>query len=502
MMKKLKYAYILALMLLSASCYKDKSNYNYTPVSDIGIAGISESYSKVSGRDTLKISPQLNSTYQGSENEYLWLRYDRTNRVDTIGRGKNLNYPVTSEPGNFTIMYFVKNKQNGIAAHTSMTLEVVSVYSRGHYILKQSEDGNTDMDFLQDDGTLITDLIFKTQGATLAGAPRSLGLLYNRAMTDPVTFEKSNATALGLITFNKRTNLLRVNDMRLIYTHDNMFFGPPDDIPYKFYTLGGGNNYLSSVGIYLTDVNSRGTGIFGPTIAEIVGAPIRGGSDYWATSIAALAMIHWDDTNHRLISNNQSTIPSLVTTTGFPATSNFDCLFMGSYINDVNVLFRDRTNTSRLVMYKVTGTAPNRTPGVTATWDIASSSKMGSASLFAANERTAQMVYFVSNNKLYYYDLVNKTEFEINPNGLPSDESITYVSNRFNYNITPKMDYLTIATLKNGNYKIYMYNILGGLPNGAPVRTVSGKGKVKETHYLIPTYVASSETSPLTGYSK
>jgi hypothetical protein len=33
-----------------------------------------------------------------------------------------------------------------------------------------------------------------------------------------------------------------------------------------------------------------------------------------------------------------------------------------------------------------------------------------------------------------------------------------------------------------------MYNIVGGLPFGAPERTVTGTGKVKETHFVNYTY--------------
>lgn len=129
----------------------------------------------------------------------------------------------------------------------------------------------------------------------------------------------------------------------------------------------------------------------------------------------------------------------------------------------------------------------SRPPKIGSITEIGPSSKLHTASLFAANERTAQIIYFIDNNKPYYYDAVNNVEYEMNIEGFPSDETITYISNRYDRNASKKFDYLTIATYKNGKYNIYMYDMVGGLPYGKAVRTTSGTGKVKETHYLNTT---------------
>lgn len=109
---------------------------------------------------------------------------------------------------------------------------------------------------------------------------------------------------------------------------------------------------------------------------------------------------------------------------------------------------------------------------------------MHGATLFATNQYTADIIYFVNNNKLYYYDAVNNVEYELIAADLPANETITFLSNRQYTVAAPNFDYLTIGTYLNGTYKLYMYIMIGGKPNGSPVRTTSGTGKIKETHYL------------------
>jgi len=198
-------------------------------------------------------------------------------------------------------------------------------------------------------------------------------------------------------------------------------------------------------------------------------------------------MIYWDKAGSRILYTNNNGVASIITDKNHATTDlNYDCLFMGSYKTTVYSLFKDKS-TSKLFLYRITTTSELKQPEIGSVTEVGTSSGLHTATLFASNERTAQLIYFVNNNKPYYYDVVNNVEYEMSATGLPGDETITYISNRFYRNSTPQFDYLTIATYKNGNYKVFMYNMVGGLPYGEAVRTTSGVGKVKETHYLTAT---------------
>lgn len=54
-----------------------------------------------------------------------------------------------------------------------------------------------------------------------------------------------------------------------------------------------------------------------------------------------------------------------------------------------------------------------------------------------------------------------------------------------NYDATQSENYLVVATESGEGYKLYVYDTLvGGVPDAAPSRTVSGSGSVKAVRYL------------------
>ncbi|WP_437918096.1 PKD-like family lipoprotein [Sphingobacterium sp. LRF_L2] len=496
-----KYLSIIIPLLcnfLIISCYKDKSNYNYTEVDNIVIAGIEAEYSQITGADTLTINPIIQTTHDTTNFEYTWLLYDKDNNIDTIGKQRNLSFPIVKAPGEFKLLYFAKDKKTNLVANVTANLEVSSVYSKGHYILKETSDGNTDIDLLQDGGDLVSDILLKSQGATMNGKPRSLGILYNKPIIDPETLGKTTANCMGIITHNARVNILRVADMAKLGDHSSMFFAEVEnDVPYKFYTNYIYSVYLSSTGTY--SVGGSGTGIYGsPTNSSISGA-----SDQWAFVEASLGFMYWDESNRRILYNNYGSTTSTLTSVNYPTSNlNYDCLHMGNYFGMVYILFKDRSDASKVYLYKVTGSSPFSVPSVTSVTEIPQNSKLKTATYFANNAKTAQLIYFVASNKLYAYDITTNSEMEVSPQGLPENETITYISNRYNYYTSPKQDYLTIATYLNGEYKILMYNIVGGLPYGNAARITSGKGKVKETHYMLSTFSSVYEGSPSYGYAR
>ena len=121
--------------------------------------------------------------------------------------------------------------------------------------------------------------------------------------------------------------------------------------------------------------------------------------------------------------------------------------------------------------------------------EVATSSKLNGANLFAVNELTAKVMYFVNDNQLYMYDLIQNTEELLRPTDMTTGEEITYISNRYwsgSDNADKNFDYLVFATHKDGKYKVYLYEILGGKPYGKPVRVLEGEGKVVKMHYVDP----------------
>ena len=45
-------------------------------------------------------------------------------------------------------------------------------------------------------------------------------------------------------------------------------------------------------------------------------------------------------------------------------------------------------------------------------------------------------------------------------------------------------NYLIVGTRQGDGYKVYLYRLVGGAPQGDPVATAAGKGRLKSVKYL------------------
>lgn len=497
-MKKSIYSIFVPVLLLAlSSCYEDQGNYDYAPISDIAIEGIDTRYTVILPVDTeLSIDPEIISGYRESELEYAWVRYNADNTTDTISTERNLRHTIDEKLGSYSIFYYVKVKNgtnaDGYYSHAVTNLTVQSEFSKGIYLLKETTDGNTDLDLFLDDDRMGADILARTRGAALSGAPRSLGVMYERQMIDPETNQKSSAHAIGVVTADNKVNVLRSSDMYLAFDHSSMFYNEPNDVPYKFMCGGYGYNfYLSNQGIYGIPIGSDGSGYLG------FPGKISGGSEYYGWSITGMGYTYWDNTSDRMIfvSGYTGNVTALNDATyGDFSGLNSKCVFMGACDNGICTILQNKSNNGKKLFVLIPASFTNP-PRLSSEAEIATASKLYNATLIASNETslTRKLLYFVTDNKLYYHDINAGAESAMTATGLPADETITYLRH-LHYNVTgfggntPYFSHLAIGTYKNGNYKLYLYNMVSDLPEGAPARTTSGTGKLKEAQYIGTEY--------------
>ena len=107
--------------------------------------------------------------------------------------------------------------------------------------------------------------------------------------------------------------------------------------------------------------------------------------------------------------------------------------------------------------------------------------------------RDATIIYVVDGGQLYFYNFLTGEEVPVTLPGLPAGEEIAYLTNQYlaivdflgNYDATQSENYLIVATESGEGYKLYVYDkLVGGVPDAAPSRTVSGSGSVKAVRYL------------------
>ena len=504
-MKRVKYLLILcvACAILLPSCYKDKGNYDYNPLGNITISGLPQRIVAVIHSTTLNLTPTVTSNYSDSELDFTWVMATRLlgtgARRDTIGREKTLNYLMELSPDIYDLYCIVAHKKYDFATVSNpVEVEVGTPFSRGLYICKETAGGDTELDLWLDDGTLMENLSSTViNGGPISGKPKLFNPLFVIRYIDPDTHNLTNGHLMGIITENNQVQRIRISDLRLIDTHETMFYDDPpeNDIPCYFYTGFSTAGYFGSTGWYQTGMGnypanghkySRTTDVSEGTIHATVSF-----RNSWSP-------IFWDHHIGGVMRLNGSMIVEATTSDNAPiqGMTSVNCLHCDSYVNPYennNIYFileeKDGSGQRYLYNYYYTNNASTHTVDIDT---LAVSLKFNSATIYAANRMTNKIIYFVQGNSLYYYFPEQRTETAITLQGIPAGETITFVNNHAWTLNDPNFNYLFIGTVNGDNYTIYAYEMLGGVPSGAPIKRVSGKGKVSGIMYTYAGYTGSN----------
>ena len=188
-MKKV-YLLLSLVALCLSSCFEDKGNYTYQNVDDIVIEGIAESYSNLSfAGEVLEIDPVIKTNY--TDLQYEWYMWDPTieenysgwdeeqnYKAELIGTEKKLSYKVNCPAKRYTIMLKVTSKENGYSVSASTRFDATTEFARGFYILKETPDGNSELDLYYREGEpVMSDLLTAKGYGPLKGKPLCLGAL-------------------------------------------------------------------------------------------------------------------------------------------------------------------------------------------------------------------------------------------------------------------------------------------------------------------------------------
>ena len=515
-MKEKVFILYIGMILLVGGCYDDKGNYDYTDIGDITITGIENSYTAIALAKKLEIKPTVTSKNPEDTFEYLWTVYNpnyydsyltEAIKVDTIGREKDLSYEVNLQQGSYTLVYTVKNVNNNYTVYRKIPLTVSTQFNEGFYMLKETESGDTELDLCLNDDTHNDNLLAKSLGAPMSGAPTRLGIYFNYSFVDEETGKYAAAATLGVMT-EKDISLMSTGDMRLIYNHNSMFYysTPPVEIPYYICQVSFCVVYISSEGVYASmqyvDNNSWGTGKFG-FVRDIAGE--HRGSRYALFSPKKSAVICFDAKNGRFLAVDYNGFLHAFKEDASgksPNNISHELIFMGlnriNSVDKVYAIFVDEKDVNQRYLYQLEMPSSTQyTNPVKEIVTLPANLKLNSADLYATNRTDTRAIYMVNNNRLYFYDVDNQEESPLNPEGLPADETITYLEHKYwsqPNDAEHNFNYLMIGTYKSGNYKVYMYEMLGGKPMGQPKRVIEGKGKVVDLQYVSPKMRGSSRS--------
>ncbi len=497
--------------LLITACYDDKGNYDYKEIGEVQIEGLEKEYECVAFQDVLHLEPNVTITDGTSDLEYFWTinltAGSATSskqikiELDTIGWERILDYPVTEKAGLYDVTLWAKNKENGATSIETVSLSVVTPFSEGFYLLKEI-DGETDIDLHLRDGSFVMDILESKDGQHMPAAPVSIGLdpayCFVNAQVD---YEITKA--LFICTKND-VRISNVEDMSVIYTYNTMFLGevPTGEKPYYIWRNYLGVGYVCDQGIYFSAQASvhqlLGTGKFG--LPALVNESEKTKPSFYGVT-ADMCWFFFDELKGRLLYLDFNGSLHTFSDTDeegkeqpYPINGITHKLkFFGmNYIavdEETNgyALFEDGNDANKLYIYELNLSTSNTYNPIKKVTEVSSASKLNDANLFCTYETTAKVMYFVADNQIYMYDLEQNTEELITPTGMAAGEEITYIKNYYWTEDADEKDnfnYLVFATHQNGKYKVYMYDVLGGKPNGSPVRILEGDGKVVSMRFI------------------
>lgn len=148
MTNRYKYGALCTLMVLVlASCYKDRGNYNYKQQQQFRVdtVGMRTAFEVQKAVTPLSIEPKIVYEEDASRLKYLWRIYltSTGNMVaDTLSRQKNFSGTIDKAPGNYYLELQVTDTVNGVKALMQYSVVVRSPYPYGWMVIYEKDGGS------------------------------------------------------------------------------------------------------------------------------------------------------------------------------------------------------------------------------------------------------------------------------------------------------------------------------------------------------------------------
>lgn len=504
-MKKVYNIIIYVFVVVSlTSCFKDMGNYEYDDNEVITITGIEESYTAVQLLDRLNIKPTVTSN-KPAEFEYHYALYETNVQgyapvLDTIQKsGKDLvDYRVTKKAKTYGMVFMATNKKTGFTAFFKSTLNVLTQFNSGWYVLKSVGD-NSDLDLFNANNSKMENILLGVNGKQLKGKASCITTASNYRAYDEATGKYVGTTALFPVTDKDAMSVILAT-AKIELEFKDMFYEKPA-APYSptmfnasFQGLWTSNNNRAFVFLVL-----RGTG----TAPNKFGLESPKDANYTPYSLSKYTVFHstygalrFDETTSTFV------IVPCFGTALIPAKNNPQTE-MSAFNNNKTITYmgcrgmsdtyfyavmKDKTNPNLRFISKVEGYNSASNISLKITNDTLAVSDLAfDASIYSANH-SLDIMYFVNNGKIYMRNVAAKRTANVDMGiSIPSGETITFIKHIPKTSATT-FNYFVVGTTVSGNYKVRMYNVKStGDVETTPALTLEGQGSAGDVIYTFPT---------------
>lgn len=494
------------MVLLLASCAKDKSNYDYAPKENISITGLEPNYTVISEKDRLVIDPVVSTTDPDAQLEYLWGIYETNVQgyapvLDTLAKTKKLDYAVKQPAKGWVLVLRVTNKNTRYAQYFTSGINIVTEFTRGWYVAK--DDGvQTDLDLFLTPTSLVPSSVRENvysfvNGNKIDGKAKIMNFF--SSYKSIVTGTLGNTKTLVLVT-DKDISAMNINTLKPIRTFNTLFFEPPavKSPDYAFY--GSQAYYVINDGQCHAIYNmSSNDGRFGARkMKDDLNTPYHLSKYFIGSSYSD--PYFFDETSSSFLSMSMGYGPVMTAindetgTTMSAKNNNKTVLFLGfksaTYIpaptyayNTVGfAVFQDKTNPALKILSELACV----TTKIKITNDtLKTTDKIYNATNYTLLNGDENIIYFSVGNQIWSRNLSSKSE--ILQFTIPAGEELTFIRHKKYTETGYAYNYVMIGTKSGANYKVRMFNKSSGSLETTPAITLEGKGIVRDVMYMSPT---------------
>jgi hypothetical protein len=482
-MKKIYIIMAVLLCLTQAACYKDKSNTSELVLPDAEVTGIEKTYSVYTYRDFLKISPVVKNEDQY---DFYWILYSTNFNVnaglvpkgDTVSRTKTLNYEVLVTPGQYILVFSVRNKATTVTKLISSDVAISTLNMNGWYLLKDNGT-TTDFDFIYTGGRIDNWMAYYNDGKSMTG--KSIKAIFAPGFKQsPAATETYNA--LAVISDND-AGIYRIDNGKKLMEFDNMFFTKPAVKKPQNIFQPTSTGYLQLINDGDPYFLTKGALFSLATTA----------TNYRLSPVGSVAAgtVGFDELSKSMITFIDGTVATIPPGATYLRNMDASLVWTAGYAglrSIIITLFKKANGEGRIM--KLNGSfgylAGYSAPIVMDSAIVPATHGLMRADLIAGNH-DADYLYYVIGSNLYLTGLPGIAEqLQLT---LPAGETVTCMQH-IKYpapasGVTYKVDYLAIATYANGRYKVWLQPIssIGTIqPLGQP--NFEGQGRVSCINYL------------------
>jgi hypothetical protein len=480
-MKKLYILLFGLVILITSSCIKKTSTEIKPDLPTPVVQGYLTSYTTFTHRDTLKINPIVGDE---SQYEFYWTAFSGNFNVnsgvvpkgDTLSRTKDLNYVVALNPGQYTLVFNVKNKHTSVTQMITSKLVVSTLTGNGWYLLKD-DDNKTDFDFIYGTGR-IDNLMSFFNGKSLTG--KAIKSVYCASFKQGL--KSTDLFNVLFVISDQDAAICRIDNGKIVMGFDDMFFTKPANKKPQNVLQQQADNIIHFINDGTVYAMVKGSFFSSPPVSSYQISPVAAvGSIDIAFDENSKSVVFLDGSNYVTLAANGAQLKNM----------NASIIWVGSYPGlrgAALALFRQSSGDGLLVKMNITyGPMIGSGNLITGSNTVPEAHGLMSADAIGGNY-DSDYIYYAKANKVYMTDFASLPEnLQITH---PDNESVTCIQHikypqPLSANVPTTTNYLAIASYNNGNYKVWLCSISSTGTIQAPAQpNFTGKGRIASINYM------------------